>query len=181
MPACCGARSGPSERRPRRKPFTRRCAQWCSESSWLRDSSRRPDASSSAPASSRRCTTSVAVAVRYALDTNVYFHALDDPRYLARDRPALLQVAPHTFFSSVVGLELAHGARGDVGRASDRESVVDRLHRASHRRDHRHRERGGFRYRSTDRGIRVRIRRKTHEERRVARRRRQRLTARAGY
>ena len=53
----------------------------------------------------------------YVLDTNVYFHTLHDPAYLARYRSALLQVAPHTFLSSVVRLELVQGARGDVGRA----------------------------------------------------------------
>lgn len=55
--------------------------------------------------------------MRYVLDTNVYFHTLHDPTYLARYRPALLQIAPHTVLSSVVRLELVQGAHGDVGRA----------------------------------------------------------------
>jgi predicted nucleic acid-binding protein len=55
--------------------------------------------------------------VRYLLDTNVYFHTLHDPAYLARYRAALLQVTPQTFLSSVVRLELVQGARGDIARA----------------------------------------------------------------
>jgi predicted nucleic acid-binding protein len=51
------------------------------------------------------------------LDTNVYFHTLHDPTYLARYRSALLQIGPQTFLSSVVRCELVQGARGDVGRA----------------------------------------------------------------
>jgi predicted nucleic acid-binding protein len=50
-------------------------------------------------------------------DTNVYFHTLQDLPYLRRYRPALLRVAPHTYLSSVVRLELVQGARGDVARA----------------------------------------------------------------
>lgn len=55
--------------------------------------------------------------MRYVLDTNIYFHTLHDRAYLARYRPALLQVTPQTFLSSVVRLELAQGARGDIARA----------------------------------------------------------------
>ena len=55
--------------------------------------------------------------MKYLLDTNVYFEVLYNPSYLARYRAALLQVAPQTFLSSVVRLELIQGARGDIARA----------------------------------------------------------------
>lgn len=55
--------------------------------------------------------------MRWLLDTNIYFHILHDPAYLARYRAALLRVAPQTFLSSVVRFELVQGARGDLARA----------------------------------------------------------------
>jgi predicted nucleic acid-binding protein len=55
--------------------------------------------------------------VRCLLDTNIYFHILQDPAYLARYRAALLRVTPQTFLSSVVRFELVRGARGDIARA----------------------------------------------------------------
>ncbi len=55
--------------------------------------------------------------MRYLLDTNIYFRTLHEPAYLARYRSALLKVAPHTFLSSVVRLEMVQGARGDFARA----------------------------------------------------------------
>lgn len=55
--------------------------------------------------------------MRWLLDTNIYFHILHDPAYLARYRAALLRVAPQAFLSSVVRLELVQGARGDLARA----------------------------------------------------------------
>jgi len=55
--------------------------------------------------------------VRYVLDTNVYFHALDKP-YVPRPISACPAASRSAhFFSSVVGLELVQGARGDIGRA----------------------------------------------------------------
>ena len=55
--------------------------------------------------------------MKYLLDTNIYFDTLHDPAYLARYRVALLQITPQTLLSSVVRLELAQGARGDIARS----------------------------------------------------------------
>ena len=51
--------------------------------------------------------------MKVLLDTNIYFHTLHDPAYLAHYRAVLLRITPQTFLSSVVRLELVQGARGD--------------------------------------------------------------------
>jgi predicted nucleic acid-binding protein len=55
--------------------------------------------------------------VNFLLDTNVYFAALRDARFLDRHREDLLRIGPRTFLSSVVRAELLQGAKGEFGRA----------------------------------------------------------------
>jgi predicted nucleic acid-binding protein len=55
--------------------------------------------------------------VKILLDTNVYFAAIHDARFVERHRETLLAIGPRLFLSSVVRAELLQGAKGDLGRA----------------------------------------------------------------
>jgi predicted nucleic acid-binding protein len=55
--------------------------------------------------------------VRYLLDTNIYFAAIADAKYLNHYREVFSRIMPGTCLSSVVRFELLQGAKGDVSRA----------------------------------------------------------------
>ncbi len=55
--------------------------------------------------------------MKLILDTNVYFAAIHEPRFLDANRSLFLRIGPITYLSSVVRCELLQGARGDLGRA----------------------------------------------------------------
>ena len=56
--------------------------------------------------------------MKVLLDTNVYFGILHDAVFRDRHRDRLRRLAPRTWLSSVVRLELLQGARGELGRAA---------------------------------------------------------------
>lgn len=54
--------------------------------------------------------------MKFLLDTNIYFAAIQEPGYLDRHRPIFLRIGPLTYLSSVVRFELLQGAKGAAGR-----------------------------------------------------------------